>query len=52
MYLNNHFSAKAVANAAVLRRQLDQLVPGEYPTEMVERYPELSGIVQTGRLPL
>lgn len=52
IYLNNHFSAKAVANAAILRHQLDQLVPGDYPDEMVERYPELSGIVRTGRLPL
>jgi len=52
MYLNNHFSAKAVANAAVLRHQLDQLVPGDYSVEMVERYPELSGVVRTGRLPL
>jgi len=52
MYLNNHFSAKAVANAAVLRHQLDQLVPGDYPPAMVERYPELSGIVRTGQLPL
>jgi uncharacterized protein YecE (DUF72 family) len=52
MYLNNHFSAKAAANAAVLRHQLDQLVPGDYPEEMLSRYPDLSGIVRTGRLPL
>jgi uncharacterized protein YecE (DUF72 family) len=30
LYLNNHFSAKAVANAAVLQRRLDQPVRGEY----------------------
>jgi len=52
MYLNNHFSAKAVANAAVLKHELDQLVPGEYPREMVRRYPELEGIVATSGLPL
>jgi len=52
VYLNNHFSAKAVANAAVLRDQLDQLVPGDYPPAMIERYPELAGIVKTDRLPL
>jgi len=52
MYLNNHFSAKAVANAAVLRHELDQLVPGAYPTELVRRYPELEGVVTTGGLPL
>ena len=50
MYLNNHFSAKAVANAAVLRHELDQLVPGSYPQEMVHRYPELAGIVRTDGL--
>jgi uncharacterized protein YecE (DUF72 family) len=52
MYLNNHFSAKAVANAAVLRHQLGDLVPGDYPREMIQRYPELDGIVATSGLPL
>lgn len=52
LYLNNHFSAKAAANAAVLRHQLGQDVPGEYPREMVERYPDLAGIVRTAGLPL
>jgi uncharacterized protein YecE (DUF72 family) len=52
LYLNNHFSAKAVANASVLRHQLGQDVPGEYPREMVDRYPDLAGIVTTGGLPL
>jgi uncharacterized protein YecE (DUF72 family) len=47
MYLNNHFSAKAVANAAVLRHQLGDPLPGEYPVEIVDRYPELEGIVTT-----
>ena len=49
MYMNNHFSAKAVANAAVLKHDLGQLLPGEYPEEMVRRYPELDGIVTTER---
>ncbi len=52
MYMNNHFSAKAVANAAVLRHQLGELVPGDYPREMVSRYPDLAGIVTTTGLPL
>jgi uncharacterized protein YecE (DUF72 family) len=47
MLLNNHFSAKAVANAAILKRDLGQLIPGEYNEEMVERYPELKGVVTT-----
>lgn len=52
MYLNNHFSAKAVANAAVLRHQVGDLVPGTYTREMVDRYPELAGVVVTSGLPL
>ena len=52
MYLNNHFSAKAVANAAVLKHQLGDLIPGDYPREMLDRYPDLSGIVATSGLPL
>jgi uncharacterized protein YecE (DUF72 family) len=52
IYFNNHFSAKAVANAAILKHQLGDLVPGEYPREMVERYPELAGVVATSGLPL
>jgi uncharacterized protein YecE (DUF72 family) len=52
MYFNNHFSAKAVANAAILRHQLGDLVPGDYPREMVDRYPALTGVVRTTGLPL
>ena len=52
MFLNNHFSAKAVANAAILKQLLEQPLPGEYPREMVDRYPELDGIVATSGLPL
>ena len=48
LYLNNHFAAKAVANAAVLKHSLGMAVPGAYPPEMVARYPELEGIVGTG----
>jgi uncharacterized protein YecE (DUF72 family) len=47
VYLNNHFSAKAVANAAVLRRHLGQTLPGDYPPEMISRYPDLAGLVTT-----
>lgn len=51
VYFNNHFSAKAVANAAVLKDELDQALPGEYPREMIDRYPELAGIVTSSGLP-
>ena len=46
LYANNHFSAKSVTNAAILKYQLGQDVPGEYPEEMVTEYPELKGIVR------
>jgi uncharacterized protein YecE (DUF72 family) len=47
LYTNNHFSAKSVANAAILKHQLGQPLPGEYPEEFVERYPDLKGLVKT-----
>jgi uncharacterized protein YecE (DUF72 family) len=46
LYANNHFSAKSVANAAILKHQLGQDVPGEYTPEIVEEYPDLKGIVK------
>lgn len=46
VYANNHFSAKSVANAAILKHQLGQPLPGEYPVAMIERYPELKGLVK------
>jgi uncharacterized protein YecE (DUF72 family) len=46
LYANNHFSAKSVANAAMLKHQLGQDVPGEYSDEMIERYPDLERIVK------
>jgi uncharacterized protein YecE (DUF72 family) len=52
VYLNNHFSAKAVANAAIIKADLGQPLPGEYPDAMIDRYPELAGIVRVAGLPL
>jgi len=46
LYTNNHFSAKSVANAAILKHDLGQSLPGEYPQEFVDRYPDLKGIVK------
>jgi uncharacterized protein YecE (DUF72 family) len=45
VYLNNHFAAKAVVNATILKQQLGQPVKGEYREELLERYPELRDIV-------
>jgi uncharacterized protein YecE (DUF72 family) len=45
LYTNNHFSAKSVANAAMIKQQLGEPIEGEYSPEFVQRYPELTGIV-------
>lgn len=41
LYTNNHFSSKSVVNAVMLKAQLGQPIEGEYPPELIERYPEL-----------
>ena len=41
LYTNNHFSAKSVANAAMIKQQLGEPLEGEYPPEFTTRYPEL-----------
>src|SRR5205823_4150613 len=48
LYTNNHFSAKSVANAAMIKQQLGQPLEGEYPPEFLARYPELAGAVKIG----
>jgi len=50
LYANNHFAAKSVTNAVMLKAQLGQPLEGEYPPELVERYPELAGLVTTSPL--
>src|SRR5439155_13738549 len=49
LYTNNHFSAKSVANAAMIKRQLGEPIEGEYSDEFLARYPSLQSTV-TGRL--
>jgi len=49
LYLNNHFSAKSVVNAVMLKAQLGQPIEGEYPPELVERYPDIQNLVVTSR---
>jgi uncharacterized protein YecE (DUF72 family) len=46
LYTNNHFSAKSVANAVMIKQQLGEPVEGEYPAEFLERYPQLAGVVK------
>jgi uncharacterized protein YecE (DUF72 family) len=51
LYMNNHFSAKSVANATILKHQLGQAITGEFPPEMVDRFPDLAGIVSPSAVP-
>ena len=46
VYANNHFSAKSVANAVTIKHKLGQPIEGEYPETLVERYPDLKGLVR------
>jgi uncharacterized protein YecE (DUF72 family) len=46
VYANNHFSAKSVANAVTIKHKLGQPIDGEYPETLVERYPDLKGLVR------
>jgi uncharacterized protein YecE (DUF72 family) len=46
LYTNNHFSAKSVANAAMIKQQLGEPLHGEYSPEFLARYPELAGAVK------
>jgi uncharacterized protein YecE (DUF72 family) len=41
LYTNNHFSAKSVANAAMIKKQLGEPLEGDYSEEFLSRYPEL-----------
>ena len=45
LYTNNHFAAKSVVNAVMLKAQLGEPIEGEYPRELVERYPEIRDLV-------
>ncbi|MEQ1757766.1 MAG: DUF72 domain-containing protein [Vicinamibacterales bacterium] len=51
LYLNNHFSAKSVVNAVMLKAQIGQPIEGEYPPELVERYPDIANLVVTSARP-
>jgi uncharacterized protein YecE (DUF72 family) len=42
VFYNNHYRAKAVANATQLKLALGQPVTGELPPEMLAEYPELA----------
>ena len=47
LYLNNHFAAKSVANALVVKHQIGEQIKGDYQQTLVERYPDLARFVST-----
>ena len=49
LYTNNHFAAKSVVNAVMLKSQMGQPIEGEYPAALMERYPELRGLIPTAQ---
>ena len=47
LLMNNHFSAQSIANATTLKKLLDEPITARMPAELVERFPDLAGIVST-----
>jgi uncharacterized protein YecE (DUF72 family) len=47
LYFNNHFASKSVVNAVMIKNQLGEPIPGTYPQEFVDRYPEVASMVST-----
>ena len=45
LYSNNHFSAKSVANAAMIKKQLGEPLEGTYSEEFLSRYPDIGSDV-------
>jgi hypothetical protein len=45
LYTNNHFAAKSVVNAVMLKAQLGEPIEGDYPPELIEHYPEIADLV-------
>ena len=46
LYMNNHFEAKAVANAVMIKNSLGEPVSGAFPQSFVDRYPQVGDVVQ------
>jgi uncharacterized protein YecE (DUF72 family) len=45
LYTNNHYSAKSVANAAMIKQQIGEPIEGGYPPEFAEQFPQLAAVV-------
>jgi uncharacterized protein YecE (DUF72 family) len=46
LYFNNHFAAKAVVNAVMIKERLGEPIPGEYSRAFLDAYPHLNGVVR------
>jgi len=46
LYSNNHFSAKSIANATMIKKQLGEPIEGTFREEFLSRYPELTGVIE------
>jgi uncharacterized protein YecE (DUF72 family) len=47
LYFNNHFASKAVVNALMIKKLLDEPIDGVYPRGFIDAYPEMATIVST-----
>jgi uncharacterized protein YecE (DUF72 family) len=47
LYTNNHFSAKSVANANMIKEQLGEPIEGEYPPAFVEQFSQLRSALES-----
>jgi uncharacterized protein YecE (DUF72 family) len=51
LYFNNHFAAKSVVNATMIKSYLEMPLTGEYSRALVERYPELASLALPAATP-
>ena len=47
LYTNNHFSAKSIANAVMIKEQLGEPIDGEYPPPFLERFDQLRSVLES-----
>jgi uncharacterized protein YecE (DUF72 family) len=48
LYMNNHFAAKSVANAVVVKHLTGEPIDGTYPQPLLDEYPALAPLVKAG----
>ncbi len=49
LYTNNHYSAKSVANAAMIKRQIGEPLTGDYSDAFFDRYPDVKAPIGGAR---